>query len=350
MNICSRLRAYLAWKWKVTKITFFSMFYNDHFNSDYVFDTLIQPAFWFVDHFTAVLGPIFVCMVIFLTSTVVFIAFWIGLPYYVEHKSIYFVWALIVIGHYLLINVIFHFLMALTISPGIPPSDRILKEVTSICKKCIAPKPPRSHHCSVCNTCILKMDHHCPWLNNCIGHFNHRHFFLYMLFTVVGCAFLMTFGFEVFYEEFIETWGNNGSIAIEETFNEKYPEGGLGVFSRRSLVFYETFMTSACFVTLGALTLWHARLIHAGQTSIEAHINRSETKRMAELGKVYKNPYDFGPWFNWYLFLGLIDGRGWGSVFFPSTHKPVGEGLSWDSVYSCSINWTYGNLQLSKLS
>jgi palmitoyltransferase len=67
MNICSRLRAYLAWKWKVAKITFFSMFYNSHFSSDYVFDTLIQPAFWFVDHFTAVLGPIFVFMVVFLT-------------------------------------------------------------------------------------------------------------------------------------------------------------------------------------------------------------------------------------------------------------------------------------------
>jgi len=350
MNICSRLRAYLAWKWKVTKITFFSMFYNAHFSSDYVFDTLIQPAFWFVDHFTAVLGPIFVFMVVFLTSTAVFIAYWIGLPYYLEHKNICFVWGLIVFGHYLLINVIFHFLMALTISPGVPPSDRILQEVTSICKKCIAPKPPRTHHCSVCNNCMLKMDHHCPWLNNCIGHYNHRHFFLYMTFMVIGCAFLMSFGFEVFYEEFIEHWGIAGGEQVKMNLTEKYPDQNFGVFNRRSLVFYETFMTSACFVTLGALTLWHARLIHAGQTSIEAHINKSETKRMAELGKSYRNPYNFGPWFNWYLFLGLVDGRGWGSVFFPSAHKPVGEGLSWNSVYSCNINWTYGELQLSKLS
>lgn len=350
MNICSRLRAYLAWKWKVAKITFFSMFYNSHFSSDYVFDTLIQPAFWFVDHFTAVLGPIFVFMVVFLTSTAVFIAYWIGLPYYLQHKNIYFVWGLILFGHYLLINVIFHFLMALTTSPGVPPTDRILQEVTSICKKCIAPKPPRTHHCSVCNTCMLKMDHHCPWLNNCIGHYNHRHFFQYMTFMVIGCAFLMTFGFEIFYEEFIEHWGITSSEEVKANLAEKYPDENLGVFTRRSLVFYETFMTSACFVTLGALTLWHARLIQAGQTSIEAHINKSETKRMAELGKSYRNPYNFGPWFNWYLFLGLVNGRGWLSVFFPSTHKPVGEGLSWNTVYSCSINWTYGELQLSKLS
>lgn len=30
-----------------------------------------------------------------------------------------------------------------------------------ICKKCDSPRPPRTHHCSICNKCILKMDHHC---------------------------------------------------------------------------------------------------------------------------------------------------------------------------------------------
>ena len=70
-------------------------------------------------------------------------------------------------------------------------------QVVSVCKKCINPKPPRTHHCSVCNRCVLKMDHHCPWLNNCVGHRNHRHFFLYMVYTVAGCLYIMVFGFEV---------------------------------------------------------------------------------------------------------------------------------------------------------
>lgn len=39
-----------------------------------------------------------------------------------------------------------------------------------ICKKCHEIKPPRAHHCSICDTCVLKMDHHCPWINNCVGY------------------------------------------------------------------------------------------------------------------------------------------------------------------------------------
>lgn len=29
------------------------------------------------------------------------------------------------------------------------------------CKKCMASKPPRAHHCKSCNRCVLRMDHHC---------------------------------------------------------------------------------------------------------------------------------------------------------------------------------------------
>ena len=34
------------------------------------------------------------------------------------------------------------------------------------CKYCDKYKPLRTHHCSLCRTCILKMDHHCRILNN----------------------------------------------------------------------------------------------------------------------------------------------------------------------------------------
>lgn len=41
-------------------------------------------------------------------------------------------------------------------------------------------KPPRSHHCKVCNQCVLEMDHHCPFVNNCVGMDTQRYFLLFL--------------------------------------------------------------------------------------------------------------------------------------------------------------------------
>ena len=67
MDVITRTKSYVKWRWKITRITLLSLFYNEHLSGDYVFDTLMQPAFWFVDHFTKILGPLFVLLVIFLT-------------------------------------------------------------------------------------------------------------------------------------------------------------------------------------------------------------------------------------------------------------------------------------------
>lgn len=66
---------------------------------------------------------------------------------------------------------------------------------------------------------------------------------------------------------------------------------------------------AAVVIALGLLTIWHAKLIYRGETSIEAHINASETKRLSSQGKQYQNPYDFGSKKNFQLFLGLVNGR-----------------------------------------
>ena len=162
-----------------------------------------------------------------------------------------------------------------------------------------------------------------------------------MIYTVLGCLFLMILGFEIlWYEVFpydntddkpqLEPGDMHNATSQEhiEDLDPPSPEEQFSLFSRRSLIMYETFVTSGCFLVLGGLCIWHARLISRGETSIEAHINQSERKRLRELGnKAYRNPYDFGSWYNWCLFLGMIDNRGWSCVLFPSSHKPHGKNL-----------------------
>jgi palmitoyltransferase len=49
------------------------------------------------------------------------------------------------------------------------------------CFKCDKFKPDRTHHCLICNKCILKMDHHCPFLGICIGYYNYKVFINFII-------------------------------------------------------------------------------------------------------------------------------------------------------------------------
>ncbi|XP_056416203.1 palmitoyltransferase ZDHHC23 [Hyla sarda] len=50
------------------------------------------------------------------------------------------------------------------------------------CKICKVPKPLRSGHCRICESCVRRMDHHCVWIDNCIGARNHKFFILLLVF------------------------------------------------------------------------------------------------------------------------------------------------------------------------
>lgn len=74
-----------------------------------------------------------------------------------------------------------------------------------MCQRCLKTKPDRTHHCSQCNRCVLKMDHHCPWVNNCIGFYNYK-YFLNMLFYASATSMIVVV---TAYPVFLATLGND---------------------------------------------------------------------------------------------------------------------------------------------
>jgi len=74
-----------------------------------------------------------------------------------------------------------------------PPESQQRKRSSSAsgarwCRKTGAYKPDRAHYCRVLGRGVLRMDHHCPWMGNTIGFHNHKHFFLFLLYTNAVCA------------------------------------------------------------------------------------------------------------------------------------------------------------------
>ena len=118
------------------------------------------------------------------------------------------------------------------------------------CKKCQVPKPDRTHHCSTCKRCVLKMDHHCPWLATCLGLHNYKAFVLFCTYTSLFCwvCFVST-GFWIWVEVF-ESRQYLSEFAPVQVIILAVLAGIIGV-------------------VITGFTAWHIYLCVRGQTTIE---------------------------------------------------------------------------------
>ncbi|KAF6036780.1 hypothetical protein EB796_004916 [Bugula neritina] len=57
------------------------------------------------------------------------------------------------------------------------------------CVVCSFYRPPRCHHCPICEECVLKRDHHCFFARQCVGLNNQRFFVVFNFWAVMLTTF-----------------------------------------------------------------------------------------------------------------------------------------------------------------
>ncbi len=86
------------------------------------------------------------------------------------------------------------------------------------CGKCDFNRPQRAHHCKICGVCNLKMDHHCPWILNCVGEKNEKYFFLFLIYSIIGCLISTILTFDYFLKNFNQSKNFYNQNHIHITF------------------------------------------------------------------------------------------------------------------------------------
>ena len=133
---------------------------------------------------------------------------------------------------------------------------------TTECKKCGIIRPFRSHHCSICEKCIDKLDHHCFLLNNCIGRKNYKYFFSYLFLSFLNSIIGILLGlFTVYLYKKKE---------IEKLKHMKFLELNLGfIFNFPIKAILLLMVGIPTFIGSLYLLIYHLFLVYKSQTTIE---------------------------------------------------------------------------------
>jgi len=149
------------------------------------------------------------------------------------------------------------------------------------CHQCQQVKPPRTHHCSICDACVRRMDHHCPWMGNCIGILNHKYFWDFLLWAFLG--------------------------TLQVTIAILAHKGFLGLGTDTTLM-VACVMSFAFSVSIGALFAVHSYLIAFNMSTLESvALNDQNPFRIRDGNwrtRVIANvEMNFGrdPWWRWLL-------------------------------------------------
>jgi len=184
------------------------------------------------------------------------------------------------------------------------------KETYRFCKTCVHYKPDRTHHCRICQRCILRMDHHCPWVANCIGFNNHKPFMLFLFYAVLSAVWILGASFPrlMFVFRPVLNWG---------------------YWCSHDLLLILAYLF--CLFIAIVLSIFLARNIQwvlAAMTTIE-RLEKYEDKNQRHRFDVTHKKFDKGEWGNWLH----VFGPAW-MWFWPIQPRNLKEGL----YYTTTVN------------
>ncbi|XP_044257692.1 palmitoyltransferase ZDHHC15B isoform X1 [Tribolium madens] len=136
------------------------------------------------------------------------------------------------------------------VSRHLPNTNVNVQGFPRFCDKCRVIKPDRTHHCSVCGECVLKMDHHCPWINNCVCFTNYKFFLLFLGYALFYCVYVALTSLPYF----IEFW--RGTLE--------------GIGNGRFHILFLFFVAIMFGVSLVSLFCYHCYLVSENRTTLEA--------------------------------------------------------------------------------
>ncbi|XP_051860064.1 palmitoyltransferase ZDHHC20-B isoform X1 [Drosophila albomicans] len=202
---------------------------------------------------------------------------------------------------------------------NLPVTNRTMNGSVRFCDKCKIIKPDRSHHCSVCSCCVLKMDHHCPWVNNCVNFFNYKFFVLFLGYALIYCLYV---AFTTLHD-FIQFWQTENQLSEQGQLNGS----GMGRFH----ILFLFFISIMFAISLVSLFGYHIYLVLVNRTTLESF--RAPVFR---IGGPDKNGYNLGRYANFCE----VFGDDWQYWFLP-IFTSKGDGLSYPTATEQTGNQSY---------
>jgi hypothetical protein len=162
-----------------------------------------------------------------------------------------------------------HILEQIVIEKDLHVSMRTIQGSVRYCDRCTMIKPDRAHHCSVCGSCVLKMDHHCPWVNNCVAFNNYKFFILFLFYGFFYCVYVALSSFKYF----LQFWATSFDAPGQSKFH----------------ILFLFFVSAMFSLSLCSLFCYHIHLVINNRTTLEAFrapvFRRGPDKKGFSLGR-----------------------------------------------------------------